>query len=70
MNFLWFVQTTQPILSRLNVVNSITKAGLAGFGMYFPIFGDQGMNSGTFERMKDVVVTGIIRGRLGCVAGT
>jgi hypothetical protein len=70
MNFRWFVQATKPILSSLNVVNPITKTCLAGFGMYFFIFGDKGMNGGTFKRMKDVVVTCIIRGRLGRVTGT
>ncbi len=61
MNFRWLMQATKPILSSLDVVNTITKTGLAGFGVYFFIFGDKGMNGGTFKRMKDVVVTCIIR---------
>jgi hypothetical protein len=70
MNFRWLEQATKPILSSLYVVNAITKACLTGFRMYFFIFGDKGMNGGTFKRMKDVVVTCIIRGRLGRVTGT
>gem|GEM_PF-6571998 len=70
MDFRWLVQATKPILSSLDVVNPITKARLAGFGMYFFIFGDESMNSRAFKRMKNVVVTCVIRGCLGCVAGT
>jgi hypothetical protein len=70
MDFRWLVKATKPILSSLDVVNPITKSSLAGFGMYFFIFGDESMNSRAFKCVKNVVVTCVIRGCLGCVAGT
>jgi hypothetical protein len=61
LNFSWLVQATKPILSSLDVVNPITETCLSGLGVYFFIFGDKGMNGGTFKRMQDVVVACIIR---------